>query len=285
MEVKETEKREKAEEGGGMSKDKLDKLNLMLTRAKTYSKFLSDRLLQNKKQPDVQEEHREEGSKEYRMTLFNGVLHPFQEQGVEWLLSLWENGLNGILADEMGLGKTIEALAFFSILYERGVKGPFLIIVPASTLLQWQAECKKFIPEIPVGLHYGPERPRRLYSSRLQPITLSTYEIALRDYGILKKFPWKYLVVDEGHRLKNHECKLINALKKLESENRLLLTGTPLQNNLAELWSLLNFLLPQVNFIYILSRYLTHWKSLNRGLKTLMYSLARVKMTNLSLKL
>jgi ATP-dependent DNA helicase len=236
-------------EGG----DKLNKLNLMLTRAKTYSKFLSERLLQNQKPlgQETQNAHPKKVKSQEKVlaALFQGSLHHFQEQGVEWLLSLWENGLNGILADEMGLGKTIEALAFLSILFERGVKGPFLIVVPASTLLQWQAECKKFVPKISVGLHYGPERPKRLSAGMLQTVTLTTYEIALRDYGLFKKFTWKYLIVDEGHRLKNHECKLINALKKLDSENRLLLTGTPLQNNLAELWSLLNFLLPQVPFL------------------------------------
>lgn len=135
-------------------------------------------------------------------------------------------------------------LAFLSVLYERGIKGSFLIVVPASTLHQWEAECHRFVPSIPCTLHYGPERPKRIKLTN--GILLTTYEIAMRDVSKFRRINWKYLVVDEGHRLKNHSCRLIRELKSLHTENRLLMTGTPLQNNLAELWSLLNFLLPTV---------------------------------------
>ncbi|XP_013919971.1 PREDICTED: lymphoid-specific helicase isoform X1 [Thamnophis sirtalis] len=136
-----------------------------------------------------------------------GVMRWYQVEGMEWLRMLWENGINGILADEMGLGKTIQCIATIALMVERGVAGPFLICAPLSTLPNWIAEFKRFTPE---------------------------------------NFYWKYLIVDEGHRIKNMNCRLIQELKRFSTDNKLLLTGTPLQNNLSELWSLLNFLLPDV---------------------------------------
>ncbi|CAI2167043.1 13618_t:CDS:10 [Funneliformis geosporum] len=156
-----------------------------------------------------------------------GVLRDYQLIGVEWLVSLYDNGLNGILADEMGLGKTLQTIAFFAYLWERQIFGPFLIVAPLSTLANWVSE---FHRQLFIILYY--------------PIT--SYEIVMNDRKYLQKFSWKYIVVDEGHRIKNLNCKLIRELKSYHSANRLLLTGTPLQNNLAELWSLLNFLLPDI---------------------------------------
>ncbi|CAG8529973.1 4347_t:CDS:10 [Diversispora eburnea] len=182
-----------------------------------------------------------------------GVLREYQLTGVEWLVSLYDNGLNGILADEMGLGKTLQTIAFFAYLWERKIYGPFLIVAPLSTLANWISEIHRFTPTLPCVLYHGtPEQRSHIRSRRLKkldhtfPIIVTSYEIVMNDRKYLQKFAWKYIVVDEGHRIKNLNCKLIRELKTYQSANRLLLTGTPLQNNLAELWSLLNFLLPDI---------------------------------------
>ncbi|KAJ2794422.1 putative ATPase, partial [Coemansia helicoidea] len=163
------------------------------------------------------------------------------------------NGLNGILADEMGLGKTLQTIAFLSFLRERQVWGPFLILCPLSTLSNWASEFYRFTPETPVLLYHGtPEERRDLRRTHLRrmsrdfPIVITTYEISMRDRQALQRFAWKFIIIDEGHRIKNMNCRLVRELKSYQSTNRLLLTGTPLQNSLAELWSLLNFLLPDI---------------------------------------
>jgi len=183
-----------------------------------------------------------------------GKLRAYQLQGVEWLVSLYENGLNGILADEMGLGKTIQCIALFSHLIYMGVSGPFLVVAPLSTLSNWIREFQRWTPSIPVLLYHGTKAEREiLRKTKLVrtkknsfPVIVTSYQIVMKDRKYLQKYSWKYIVIDEGHRIKNLNCKLLRELKSYQSANRLLLTGTPLQNNLKELWSMLNFLLPDV---------------------------------------
>ncbi|XP_067858733.1 lymphoid-specific helicase isoform X1 [Heptranchias perlo] len=184
-----------------------------------------------------------------------GVMRWYQVEGMEWLRMLWENGINGILADEMGLGKTVQCIAMIAMMVERGVPGPFFVCGPLSTLPNWVSEFKRFTPELPVLLYHGSQKDRlqnlrkihkRHGSLRILPIVITSYEIAMRDRKHFQNCHWKYLIVDEGHRIKNLNCRLIQELKRFNTDNKLLLTGTPLQNNLAELWSLLNFLLPDV---------------------------------------
>ncbi|XP_034407809.1 lymphoid-specific helicase [Cyclopterus lumpus] len=182
-----------------------------------------------------------------------GVMRSYQIEGTEWLRMLWENGINGILADEMGLGKTIQCIAHVAMMIEKKVMGPFLVVAPLSTLPNWIREFKRFTPEVSVLLYHGPERAKVLKQIRrpqgplsMCPVVLTSFEIAMIDRKFLQRFQWKYLIVDEGHRIKNLNCRLVRELKMLPTDNKLLLTGTPLQNNLAELWSLLNFLLPEV---------------------------------------
>lgn len=183
-------------------------------------------------------------------------MRDYQLAGVEWLVSLWENGLNGILADEMGLGKTLQTIGFIAHLKAKNVAGPYLIVTPLSTLANWVNEFKRFAPAINVLLYHGSKEERQhMINRKMQkknetnmdfPVVVTSYEIVMNDRKFLQKYNWKYIVVDEGHRLKNMNCRLIKELKTYSSANRLLLTGTPLQNNLAELWSLLNFLLPDI---------------------------------------
>ncbi|ODV58803.1 DEAD/DEAH box helicase ASCRUDRAFT_77545 [Ascoidea rubescens DSM 1968] len=186
--------------------------------------------------------------------LTGAVLRDYQIDGMAWLIALYQQGLNGILADEMGLGKTIQTISLLAYLYGEGNKGPFLIACPLSTLGNWYNEFKNFTPTLPVLAYTGVkdirEQLRKKHFKALKSgkisVLITSYEVILNDRRYLNKFDWKYLVVDEGHRLKNTNCRLINELKKLKTENRLLLTGTPLQNNLNELWSLLNFILPNI---------------------------------------
>eukprot|EP00898_Chlorokybus_atmophyticus_P004705 jgi/Chlat1/5235/Chrsp33S08962 len=183
-------------------------------------------------------------------------LRDYQLAGVRWLISLWANGMNGILADQMGLGKTLQTISFLSHLRTHKVHGPFLVIAPLSTLSTWVSEFGRFAPSIPTLLYHGPPAERARMRAPLPtseklitdkfPVVITSYEIIIADANFLRNYPWKVMIVDEGHRLKNFQCKLLQKLKLISTTNKFLLTGTPLQNNLAELWSLLNFLLPDV---------------------------------------
>lgn len=185
-----------------------------------------------------------------------GQMREYQLEGLEWLKTLWMNGLCGILADEMGLGKTVQAISLIAFFKENKITGPFLIAAPLSTIRNWQSEFARWTPSIKTLLYHGgkPEREEmRRKHMRMQdqakydfPVIITSYEICMNDRNFLGNYKWKYIVVDEGHRLKNMNCKLIKELMTYNSANRLLITGTPLQNNIAELWSLLHFLLPEV---------------------------------------
>lgn len=177
------------------------------------------------------------------------VMKDYQLDGLEWLASLYENGLNGILADEMGLGKTLQCIALFSYLIENNVDGPFLVVAPLSTIRNWGSEFRKFAPDIEVVEYVGTkdERRKKTMSNRMKhSVIVTSYEIIIKDFRRFSRISWAYLTVDEGHRLKNFQSILIQFLRKLHTGNRLLLTGTPLQNDLKELWSLLNFILPDI---------------------------------------
>ncbi|TIB67714.1 hypothetical protein E3P77_01420 [Wallemia ichthyophaga] len=190
-------------------------------------------------------------------------LRDFQKNGVEWLSTLDSNGFSGILADEMGLGKTLQTITFLAKLMEDGSKGPFLIICPLSVVKNWINEFAKFTPKLQPVMYHGDAKKRAAIRQEmktrgffnpklknkwaLQPrIICTTYEMAIRDARTFRRIEWRYIVVDEGHRLRNIETKLLKELKTFVSANRLIITGTPLQNNLKELWSLLNFCLPQL---------------------------------------
>ncbi|XP_067262028.1 probable global transcription activator SNF2L2 isoform X2 [Chanodichthys erythropterus] len=184
--------------------------------------------------------------------LINGTLKQYQIQGLEWMVSLYNNNLNGILADEMGLGKTIQTIALITYLMEnKRLNGPYLIIVPLSTLSNWVYELDKWAPSIVKIAYKGTPSMRRSFVPQLRSgkfnVLITTYEYIIKDKHILAKIRWKYMIVDEGHRMKNHHCKLTQVLNThYVAPRRLLLTGTPLQNKLPELWALLNFLLPTI---------------------------------------
>ncbi|XP_008807276.2 probable ATP-dependent DNA helicase CHR12 isoform X2 [Phoenix dactylifera] len=185
--------------------------------------------------------------------LQGGELRPYQLEGLQWMLSLFNNNLNGILADEMGLGKTIQTIALIAYLVEnKGVTGPHLIVAPKAVLPNWINEFSTWAPSIVTVLYDGrlDERKamREEYSGEGKfNVMITHYDLIMRDKAFLKKIHWYYMIVDEGHRLKNHECALAKTLVSgYRIRRRLLLTGTPIQNSLQELWALLNFLLPSI---------------------------------------
>lgn len=184
--------------------------------------------------------------------LVNGQLKEYQIKGLEWLVSLYNNNLNGILADEMGLGKTIQTIALVTYLMERKRNhGPYLIIVPLSTMSNWVLEFDRWAPSVIKIAYKGSVDMRRQLQSQIRGtkfnVLLTTYEYVIKDKSVLAKIKWNYCIIDEGHRMKNHHCKLTQVLNThYMVPHRLLLTGTPLQNKLPELWALLNFLLPSI---------------------------------------
>lgn len=182
----------------------------------------------------------------------NGTMRDYQIAGLNWLISLHENGISGILADEMGLGKTLQTISFIGYLrHIMGITGPHLILVPKSTLDNWRREFAQWTPEVNVLVLQGAKEERaQLIKDRLIDedfdVCITSYEMVLREKAHLKKFAWEYIIIDEAHRIKNEQSSLAQIIRLFDSRNRLLITGTPLQNNLHELWALLNFLLPDV---------------------------------------
>lgn len=208
--------------------------------------------LQNFEDDDLEIEQKQITRLYYQpSTLTGGKLTEYQLDGVNWLISLYEKGLNGILADEMGLGKTIQSIAFMTYLKQYQKKnGNFLVIVPKSTLPNWTRECKLWCPSLNVVI-LNPVKEEREES--LKKIMKHKFEVVITSYeGIniciskLRKVKWELLIIDEAHRIKNENALLSRNVRNLESKFRLLVTGTPLQNNLHELWALLNFLLPDI---------------------------------------
>merc|ERR1719471_1059032 len=168
------------------------------------------------------------------------------------MIGLYENNINGILADEMGLGKTLQTISLLGYMkHFRNVSGPHMVLVPKSTLANWMNEFKKWCPTLRAVCLIGDQETRNAFIRDVMmpggwDVVVTSYEMILREKSVFKKFNWKYMVIDEAHRIKNEESKLSVVIREIKTSNRLLLTGTPLQNNLHELWALLNFLLPDI---------------------------------------
>lgn len=183
--------------------------------------------------------------------LLNGSLRSYQKQGLNWMASLYNNNTNGILADEMGLGKTIQTISLLAFLAcEKESWGPHLIVVPTSVLLNWEMEFKRFAPGFKVLTYYGsPQQRKEKRKGWNRPdafhICIVSYQLVVQDQNSFKRKKWGYMILDEAHNIKNFRSTRWQALLNFNTERRLLLTGTPLQNNIAELWSLLYFLMPQ----------------------------------------
>lgn len=180
--------------------------------------------------------------------LLRGTLREYQHEGLDWLANLYANGRSGILADEMGLGKTIQSIALLAHLattYE--VWGPHLIVVPTSVMLNWEMEFKKFLPGFKILTYYGDRAERKQKRRGWMAddsfnVIITSYQLVLQDATSFKRRRWHYMILDEAHNIKNFRSDRWQTMMTFNTRARLLLTGTPLQNNLTELWSLLFFL-------------------------------------------
>jgi len=211
-----------------------------------------------------------------------GQLKPYQLEGLNWMIHLAEKGLNGILADEMGLGKTLQSISILAYHWEfLKSQGPHLVCVPKSTLSNWMNELNRWCPSLRAIRFHGAKEEREALAEeyftneaaahdgkrptkqilnektgemeddnsdnpRAWDVCVTTYEVANTEKKVLSRFAWKYLVIDEAHRLKNESSMFSATVRSFNTAYRLLLTGTPLQNNLHELWALLNYLVPDV---------------------------------------
>ncbi|KAJ2492415.1 swr1 complex component [Coemansia sp. RSA 2050] len=183
--------------------------------------------------------------------LLRGDLREYQRQGLDWLASLHQHQINGILADEMGLGKTIQTIALLAHLAcHRGIWGPHLVIVPTSVLLNWEQEFHRWLPGFKVLTYYGSRAERKQKrkgwsKSNALHVCVTSYQLAIQDAMVFRRKPWYYMILDEAQAIKNFRSQRWQTLLGVKSACRLLLTGTPLQNSLIELWSLMYFLMPQ----------------------------------------
>ncbi|KAL0246000.1 hypothetical protein GEMRC1_007216 [Eukaryota sp. GEM-RC1] len=190
--------------------------------------------------------------------MFNGTLKQYQLKGMNWLVSLYDQGINGILADEMGLGKTIQSIAFLAHLCEtRGQWGPFIVIGHSTILHNWQEEISKFAPKMKVVPYWGSPKERKvirtMFTSKKHVlgkedspfhVLVTSYQFAVQDEKFFKRVIWEYMILDEAQAIKCHSSQRWKTLLTFKCRNRLLLTGTPIQNSMIELWSLLHFIMP-----------------------------------------
>ena len=176
---------------------------------------------------------------------FKGELRHYQLEGLTWLQFLRKHSLAGILADDMGLGKTVQTLAHLAMEKDLGrAKKPILIISPTSLVTNWHSEIKKFTPSLSVLILQGTERPNEKEVLAQHDIILTTYSVILHDQPLLEQLSYYYIILDEAQWIKNANTKAFATVTQLETEHRLCLTGTPMENHLGELWSLFHFLLP-----------------------------------------
>lgn len=174
---------------------------------------------------------------------FQGVLHPYQQEGVDWLSFLRANSFHGLLADEMGLGKTVQAIAFLSKL---PLAAPILVVAPTSLLFNWRRELEKFLPSHSVYVHEGAERAVSKEALTTHHIILTSYALLRLDMGLLEQIFYECVLLDEAQMIKNPESQVARCAFRLESKTRIAITGTPIENRSSDLWSLFHFLIPEL---------------------------------------
>lgn len=191
--------------------------------------------------------------------LLNCQLKEYQIKGLNWLATLYEQGINGILADEMGLGKTVQSISVMAYLAEvHDIWGPYLVVAPASTLHNWQQELAKFVPEFKILPYWGTAGDRKVLRKfwdrkhntyrKDAPfhVLVTSYQLVVSDVAYFQKMRWQYMILDEAQAIKSSQSSRWKCLLNFHCRNRLLLTGTPIQNNMQELWALLHFIMPSL---------------------------------------
>ncbi|KZT55522.1 hypothetical protein CALCODRAFT_498534 [Calocera cornea HHB12733] len=192
--------------------------------------------------------------------LLDAKLKDYQLKGLNWLVQLYEQGINGILADEMGLGKTVQSISLLAYLAEKyDIWGPFLVIAPASTLHNWEQEIRKFVPRMKVLPYWGVVKDRqtlrkfwwnrkKIKYNESAPfhVLVTSYQMVLADAQYFQSVKWQYMILDEAQAIKSSSSARWQTLLNFTCRNRLLLTGTPIQNSMQELWALLHFIMPSL---------------------------------------
>lgn len=186
------------------------------------------------------------------------TLKEYQLNGLRWLNSLYSMNVNGILADEMGLGKTVQSISMLANLAEnQNIWGPFLVVTPVSTLHNWVQEIQKFVPDFKILPYWGTASDRKtlrkfwdrknlIYDKDKAEfhIMITSYQMIVNDIQYIKQLQWQYMILDEAQAIKSFQSQRWKNLLNINCKNKLLLTGTPIQNNLEELWALLHFIMP-----------------------------------------
>ena len=191
--------------------------------------------------------------------MLNAHLKEYQLKGLNWLVNLYEQGINGILADEMGLGKTVQSISVMAYLAEKhNIWGPFLVIAPSSTLHNWQQEITRFVPGLKCLPYWGNAKDRKVLRkfwdrkhityNKDSPfhVLITSYQLVVQDSQYFQKIRWQYMILDEAQAIKSSQSSRWKSLLAFHCRNRLLLTGTPIQNNMQELWALLHFIMPSL---------------------------------------
>lgn len=191
--------------------------------------------------------------------MLNAQLKEYQLKGLNWLVNLYEQGINGILADEMGLGKTVQSISVMAYLAEKyDIWGPFLVVAPASTLHNWEQEIRKFVPDLKIIPYWGNGADRKILRKfwdrkhttykKDSPfhVCVTSYQMVVSDVAYFQKMRWQYMILDEAQAIKSSQSSRWKSLLGFHCRNRLLLTGTPIQNNMQELWALLHFIMPSL---------------------------------------
>ncbi|KAG8936475.1 putative DNA helicase ino80 [Tulasnella sp. 418] len=192
--------------------------------------------------------------------MLNATLKDYQLKGLNWLATLYDQGINGILADEMGLGKTVQSISLLAHLAEaHNIWGPFLVVAPASTLHNWHQELTRFVPALKAIPYWGQPKDRqtlrKFWANDRHAIwtkdsechvVVTSYTMMINDYKYFQALNWQFLILDEAQAIKNSNSARWKALLGLNTRNRLLLTGTPIQNSMQELWALLHFIMPSL---------------------------------------
>lgn len=190
-------------------------------------------------------------------TMLTTQLKEYQLKGLNWLVNLYEKGINGILADEMGLGKTVQSISVMAYLAEtHNIWGPFLVIAPSSTLHNWQQEITRFVPNLKILPYWGTAKDRKVLRKHWDRkhitytqeapfhVLITSYQLVVQDTQYFQKIRWQYMILDEAQAIKSSQSSRWKNLLGFHCRNRLLLTGTPIQNNMQELWALLHFIMP-----------------------------------------